>query len=77
MKKQTKVKDKMKKFYYLCTGFSLLIWQQQKHLLSYMMKSQFPNLNALPKYVGHLPQKPNVELQNFSRLPIAYGCSHA
>jgi hypothetical protein len=36
-----------------------------------MMNSQFPNLNALPKYATHLLQKPNVEFQNLSRLPIA------
>jgi hypothetical protein len=40
---------------YLCTGFSLEIQQQHKHLLSHMMESQSPNLDALPKYVGHLP----------------------
>jgi hypothetical protein len=44
----------MKIFYSLFTGFSPMIQQQQKHLLSHMMESQFPNLDARPKYVGHL-----------------------
>jgi hypothetical protein len=39
-----------------------MIQQQQKHILSHMMENQFSNLNALPIYVGHLFQKPNVEL---------------
>jgi hypothetical protein len=46
--------------HYPCTGFSPMI-QQQKHLLSHMMESQSPNLDALPKYVGHLPQRPNTK----------------
>jgi hypothetical protein len=56
------MKDEMKKFYYLCIGFSPMIWQQQKHFLSHMMERQFPNLDALPKYVGHFIKKLNVEL---------------
>jgi len=47
--------------HYICTSFSLVIQQQQKHLLSHMMETQLPNLNTLPKYVGHLSQRPNVE----------------
>jgi hypothetical protein len=52
----------MKFFYYLFIGFSPMIQQQQKHILSPMMENQFSNLDALPKYVGHLLQKLNVEL---------------
>jgi hypothetical protein len=47
--------------HYICTGFSPVIQQQQKHLLSHMMESQSPNFNTLPKYVSHLPQRSNVE----------------
>jgi hypothetical protein len=56
------VKDKMEKFYYLCIGFSPMIWQQQKHLLSHMMKYQFSNLDALPRYDTHFLQKPNLKI---------------
>jgi hypothetical protein len=52
----------MENFYYLFTSFSPIIQQQQKHFLSHMMESQFSNLDALPHYVGHLLQKPNVKL---------------
>jgi hypothetical protein len=42
--------------HYPCTSFSPMIQQQQKHLLPHMMESQSPNLDAVPKYVGHLLQ---------------------
>jgi hypothetical protein len=63
--------------HYLCIGFSPVIQQQQKHLLSYMMESQFPNLDALPKYVGHFPQRPNVKHHNSSQVPTTSRCFHA
>ncbi len=54
-----------------------MIQQQQKHLMSHMMENQFPNLNTLPKYVGHLFQRPNVQHQNSNQVPTTFGCSHA
>jgi hypothetical protein len=38
-----------------------MIQQQKKHRLSHMMESQSPNLDALSKYVGQLPQRPNIK----------------
>jgi hypothetical protein len=61
-KKDRLVKDKMEKFYYICIGFSLVIQQQLKHILSHMMESQFPTLDALLRYASHLLQKANVNL---------------
>jgi hypothetical protein len=63
--------------HYLCIGFSLVIQQQQKHLLSRMMENKSPNLDALPRYVGHLLQRPNAKHHNSNQVPTTSGCSHA
>jgi hypothetical protein len=62
--------------HYLCIGFSLIIQQQQIHILSHMMESQSLNLDALFTYVGHLLQRPNAEHQNSSQIPTTSRCFH-
>jgi hypothetical protein len=52
--------------HYLCTSFSPVIQQQQKHFLSHMMEIHSPNLNVIFSFVGHLHKNPNVEHQNSS-----------
>jgi hypothetical protein len=61
--------------HYVCIGFSLVIQQQQKHLLSHIMENKSPNLDALPIYVGHLLQRPNAKHHNSNQVPTTSGCS--
>jgi hypothetical protein len=62
--------------HYLCIGFSLMVRQQQKHVLSHMMENQSPNLDALVRYVDHLPQRPNAKHHNSNQVPTTFGWSH-